>query len=407
MVQWRHIRKSVYPKDLPEVLKSIPGFHPDDLRLDWREANELTGMRYETMCPEDQEKWALRVLRRDNQWFNIFRYILKTQNPDFGAVVFDGVDKLQHLCWRFIDPSCMPSTWMDWERKMRDHTLDYFRNVDDYIRNIVNLAGEDSNVLIVSDHGFGPTRYIFHVNMLLEKLGCLNWKKETDEDVLRFSHEWSFASVDWTKTCAYAGTPSSNGVFIRAPGRPGENRISQRENIAVRERLIRELREFRDPASGEQIVTEIRTREDAFSGPAMDKAPDLLLTLSDYSFVSIVKREPIVFERPNVAGTHRPDGILIARGPMFRRGEVSEECSILDVPPTLLYCLGMGIPEDFEGKLLKEAIRPEVLRANPVVVRAGAKAAGLSTHSGEPESPYTEDEEEEIMSQLRALGYVE
>jgi len=317
------------------------------------------------------------------------------------------VDKLQHLCWRLLDPSCMPSPWLDWERRMRDHTVEYFRNVDGYIQDIVNLAGEDANVFITSDHGFGPTRYVFHLNMLLEKLGYLTWKKEQDEDVLRFSHEWSFASVDWTKTCAYVGTPASNGVYIRAPGGPGENRLSTGEKLAIRERLMRELLEFRDPATGEQIITEICTREEAFPGPTMEKAPDLLLTLSDHSFVSIVKEEPIVFRRPSIGGTHRPEGVLIASGPMFRRGEVLNGCSILDVPPTLLYSFGLGIPEQFEGQVVTQAIRPAYLKAHPVIIGEDGDAEKNVTPTEKSKSAYSDEEEREIMTQLRALGYLE
>lgn len=407
MVQWRHIKQSVYPKRLPETLRSIPGFNPDHLRLTWREANEAVGMRYQAMRPEEQKDWVLRIIRRDYQWFNILRHFMKNEPSDLTAIIFDGVDKLQHLCWRFLDPDCMPTTWLDWERRMRDYTLKYFRNLDSYMRDIVQLAGDQANVFITSDHGFGPTRYVFHINVLLEKLGYLTWIKEQDDKVLRFSHEWSFASVDWTKTSAYAGTPASNGVCIRAPGKPGENRMTRSEYLALRERLIQQLLNFRDPSTGEQIITQIMTREEAFPGPAMEKAPDLLLTLSDHSFVSIVNEVPIVFRRPTIGGTHRPEGVFIANGPVFRSGEVCDQYSILDVAPTLLYSLGLPVPKEFEGQVTKEAIRPDHLKVQPIIMGKGGDAGTTLAPSEHSESPYTDEEEKEILAQLRALGYHE
>jgi predicted AlkP superfamily phosphohydrolase/phosphomutase len=407
MVQWRHIRKSVYPKTLPETLKSMPGFNPEHFRLTFQEANEAIGIREQTLSPKDQVAWVSRITRREYQWFNILRHLMQNEPSNLTAIVLDGVDKLQHLCWRFLDAPHMPTKWEDWEQRMRDHTLEYFRTVDGYVRDIVNLAGEDANVFIVSDHGFGPTRYVFHVNVLLEKLGYLAWKNEQDDDVKRISHEWSFASVDWTKTSAYVGTPASNGIFIRAPGEPGENRIGAEEYFAVRERLKRQLLEFRDPATGEQIIKEILTREEAFPGPCMEKAPDLLLTLSDHSFVSIADEEPIVFKTPNINGTHRPEGVFVAGGPMIQSGKLEGRYSILDVAPTLLYSLGLPVPHEFEGKLAAESIRPEHLKSHPVIVGEGGEAVDILASTEQTESFYTEDEEKQILAQLRGLGYLE
>ncbi len=407
MVQWRHIRKSVYPERLSETLKSIPGFDPEHFSLTFTEANEVIGIRKQTLSPKEQKDWVSKTIRRDYQWFNILGHLMKNEPSDLTAIVFDGVDKLQHLCWRFLDPDYMPTTWENWEQRMRDYVLQYFRDVDGYIRDIVAQAGDNANIFITSDHGFGPTRYVFHINVLLEKLGYLTWREDESHKVKRCRHEWSFASVDWTKTSAYVGTPASNGVCIRAMGEPGENRMSTEEYLAIRDRLIKELLEFRDPSTGEQIITKIRVREEAFPGPAMEKAPDLLLTLSDHSFVSIVNEEPIVFKPPTINGTHRPDGVFIANGPMIRSGKVLEQSSILDVAPALLYSLGLPIPSAFEGRLTTEAIRPDYLKDHPVTIGEGAEARKSQADLEHTESPYTEDEEKGILTQLRALGYVE
>ncbi len=57
-----------------------------------------------------------------------------------------------------------------------------------------------------------------HINVLLEQLGYLGWRQEVGHaKVKKHNHEWSFASLDWSKTTAYVGTPSSNGIRIRLP----------------------------------------------------------------------------------------------------------------------------------------------------------------------------------------------
>jgi predicted AlkP superfamily phosphohydrolase/phosphomutase len=331
---------------------------------------------------------------------------MKNDPADLTAIVFDGVDKLQHLCWRLIDPNLRGEKLLDWEEEMRDYVLEYYHNVDDYIRKTVTMAGEDANVFIASDHGFGPTYYIFHINVLLEKLGYLKWKDEQIPDTERCSHEWSFASLDWDHTTAYVGTPSSNGIRIRAAGELGRNEMPRHEYYALRERLIKELLDYRDPLTGEQIITEVLVMEEAFPGPAMDKAPDLTVVLSDHSFVSIVNEEPVVLRRPKINGTHRPQGVFMAHGPGIVSGGVFEEYSIMDVTPTLLYSLGLPIPADMEGKVAKEAFDPDFIRSHPILTSETA-AARPEDMTLKAESPFTNEEKEVIYSQLRALGYMD
>jgi predicted AlkP superfamily phosphohydrolase/phosphomutase len=404
MVQWRHLRRNVYPERLYETIKSIPDFDSKLWGLTYWEANEA--MRERALFPKEEKDWITRHIKRDEQWAIILHYLMKNDPADLTAIVFDGVDKLQHLCWRLIDPNLRGEKLLDWEEEMRDYVLEYYHNVDDYIRKTVTMAGEDANVFIASDHGFGPTYYIFHINVLLEKLGYLKWKDEQIPDTERCSHEWSFASLDWDHTTAYVGTPSSNGIRIRAAGELGRNEMPRHEYYALRERLIKELLDYRDPLTGEQIITEVLVMEEAFPGPAMDKAPDLTVVLSDHSFVSIVNEEPVVLRRPKINGTHRPQGVFMAHGPGIVSGGVFEEYSIMDVTPTLLYSLGLPIPADMEGKVAKEAFDPDFIRSHPILTSETA-AARPEDMTLKAESPFTNEEKEVIYSQLRALGYMD
>jgi predicted AlkP superfamily phosphohydrolase/phosphomutase len=404
MVQWRHLRRNVYPQSLVETLKSIPEFNADDWGLTYWEANEA--MRERALFPKEEKEWVTRHIRRDYQWQVILKYFMQNEPADLTAIVFDGPDKLQHLCWRLIDPDFRQDKLLDWEIRMRDYVIEYFRSVDNYIREIVNLAGDNANVLIASDHGFGPTRYIFHVNKLLEQFGYLAWRDQQNEKARQSSHEWSFANLDWTKTTAYVGTPSSNGICIRAAGEPGENKMKTSEYHSFRDKLTRQLLDYTDPQTGEQIITNVLAREEVYSGPALEKAPDLLLTLSDQSFVSVVNEEPVVLKRPKINGTHRPEGIFILGGPAVRSAESGNELSILDVAPTVLYSLGLPIPSKFEGCATQQAFTEDYLRHHPVVISEDDTIRESATSSKTEESPFTKEEEGKILARLRDLGYL-
>ena len=73
----------------------------------------------------------------------------------------------------------------------------------------------------------------------------------------------------------------------------------------------------------------------------MHDAPDLLLVLRDFGFVSIKNKLPVVEPRTEVAGTHHPDGVFLACGPGISKGATIARRKITDVGATLLYSLGL------------------------------------------------------------------
>src|SRR6185436_19529066 len=96
-------------------------------------------------CPEDEyEEWVALHIRRERQWFAILRALMRDDPCELTAIVFDGVDRIQHLCWRFLAPSGALS---DAERRVREKCLQYFRELDAILAEVVSLAGPDATVV--------------------------------------------------------------------------------------------------------------------------------------------------------------------------------------------------------------------------------------------------------------------
>jgi hypothetical protein len=55
------------------------------------------------------------------------------------------------------------------------------------------------------------------------------------------------------------------------------------------------------------------------------------------------------------SGCHDPNGILLLYGPGIRRNSRIEDCSNLDIAPTLLTILGVPVPSNMTGRVLEEA----------------------------------------------------
>jgi predicted AlkP superfamily phosphohydrolase/phosphomutase len=212
--------------------------------------------------------------------------------------------------------------------------------------------------------------------------------------------------LDWSRTKAYVPTPSGNGIHIvrRDADHPGG--VPDDEYESFRDGLIEGLLRVRDPETGQQVITRVLKREDVFSGPAMDLAPDLTLELEDGGSVSILAAEQPVSPRPEYSGTHRREGVFIARGPEIKQGASLSALSILDVAPLILYSLGLAIPEEMEGRVPEQAL-VDAAQAR----RTGRSTARASTAERAPlagTTPMMDPEAEaEIMKRLRALGYVE
>jgi hypothetical protein len=158
-----------------------------------------------------------------------------------------------------------------------------------------------------------------------------------------------------------------------------ENRIQDDPFVlggrTFRSRLMEQLCQFADPAMGGRVVTQVWTREEAFAGPQMEAAPDLTLALRDGGFVSILKSDMVLKPRPEVVGTHRPQGILMAKGPGIRQGLSLPAVSITDVAPTLLYMLGLPVPSDLEGRVAEQIFTSALLQERPIRIGGATRFA--------------------------------
>ncbi len=407
MMPWRQLRLGCHPPGLFTRLKQLPGFNPREMLDMELEVKAIDG------CPEDEyADWVELHIRREQRWAEVLRYLMEEEPADLTAILFDGVDKLQHLCWRFIDPACRPPHPTAWEQAMIERCERYFGSLDRLIADIVERAGSEATVILASDHGFGPTRDVFHINSWLEHQGYLRWADDeggvparpTDvgfAEMTRHVH-----ALDWSRTLAYAATPSSQGVHIvaRTPGTDAKLPEEERARIALD--LAAALLELRHPDTGEALVDEVWTREQAFVGPFESLGPDISMVLADGGTMSILPSQDIVARRDQVRGHHRWDGIFIAAGPGIRSGVEVEPLSIVDVAPLILHRLGLGVPDDMAGRVPTSILEPAELERRPPRLVAAPDAPVVAAPAGvrmelEPE------EQAALMDRLRALGYVE
>jgi predicted AlkP superfamily phosphohydrolase/phosphomutase len=398
-IPWRHLRRNSYPDDIYERLKSIPDFDPQELAWDF-EREKQSG---DELSDEDRENWVRYHLPRERQWFKVAQYIMREEQPDLMAVLFDGVDKLQHQAWPYVDPNLQGGETSGFHQRMRELSLSYYRQLDGFIEQLVTAAGPDVQVFFASDHGFTASTEVVRINAYLAEKGYVHFKELPEGDAGKRRDNSYFAFLDWNRTIAYCRTPSCNGITIRVARKPGETGIDPKDYDKVRNRLIRDLEDLKDPETGERIITEIYTREEVFPGSAMGDAPDLQLVLRDFGFVSVRNIQPVVQKRNYVIGTHHPDGVFMAWGPGIEAGKMLSRRHITDVTSTLLYSLGLPVPSDLEGKVPTGMFTAEYQATHPVLIGEPTRRSG----KGDRGETMDDEEKQQLMAQLQMLGYME
>jgi len=367
-------------------------------------------------------------------------FLLENKEWDFFFVLFWSSDMIQHETWRLLDES-HPQHDPQAAERYRGLIVDFHQRLDEAVGSILEKVGPEDLVIIMSDHGFGPVHSFFLVNNWLRELGLLKLKRTaltrlkyvlfrlglTPLGAFRLAKALrlgflrrrfrfqrgsgivkrlflSFADVDWARTKAFA-VGSFGQIYINLRGKRPQGVVEPgKEYENLREEMAALAQEIRDPRTGERVVERVYRREELYSGPLLEKAPDLVLQPRNWEYMAFGHTdfgarhviEPIV----GMSGHHRPDGIVILAGEGVKAGVKLEGANIMDLAPTILYAMGVPIPCDMDGHVLTEAFTPDFL--SRVEVQYSDELSDRPT--GEDE--YSAADEEEIRERLRGLGYV-
>ncbi len=136
-------------------------------------------------------------------------------------------------------------------------------------------------------------------------------------------------------------------------------------------------------------------------GAHYDTAPDLLLVPAP--FYSLTHAKGMVEEADWLSGDHRLEGVIVATGPEVKPGPIEESVELIDLGPTSMAALGVPSAVPRDGKVVASLVGGGV---SLKISDAGSPPEDAGAPVDE-QSGLTSDEEGEIETQLRGLGYVE
>jgi predicted AlkP superfamily phosphohydrolase/phosphomutase len=371
-----------------------------------------------------------------------FQYLLRRERWDFAMMVFNGTDTVSHALWKYMDPSHPlhdPQRAATYGSSIRE----YYQAVDAHLGALLASLEEDTTLVIMSDHGFGPFHKFIHVNNWLIREGFMRIQGgpraglkhglfrlgftpmnvydrlmrlglgALKREVVRGQGQGllkalflSFEDVDWSRTVAYS-LGNVGQIRLNVVGREPQGCLLPGEPYyRVREEIIQRLDQLRDPATGETVVEKVYRREEIYSGDHLDQAPDIVFLprrleyfgFGEYEFGS---HQVIESMRRGISGTHRLNGIFLAYGADIQRGAVADGAHLVDLAPTILHIMGLPVPHHVDGRVLNEVLRDG---SRPVQwAEAGQSLSGSSGGNGIGFSP---EDRQALAERLRALGYV-
>ncbi len=382
-----------------------------------------------------------RLYRSADLRMQAFAYLRERENPDFAMMVFNGTDTISHAMWKFMDqshPLHDPSKFEKYGTAIRD----YYKHVDGLLANVVNSLDDDSTLIIMSDHGFGPFHKFIHVNNWLIKQGFMSIKRDIrsrfkkatfnmgfspmnvyntlmqmglgklKREVVRGQGQGllktlflSFADVDWSSSVAYS-LGNVGQIYLNVAGREPQGTVQPGiEYEQVREQIIDKLAELRDPQTGELVVESIYRREEIYHGEQLEKAADIVFIptrleyfgFGEYEFGS---HQIIESMRRGISGTHRMNGVFLAYGSSIEAGVEITGKSLIDLAPTIMHLMSLPVPERMDGKVIEEAIASDYV---PVPM---TEVSGWSSSDNGRGDGLSEEQKKIVAERLRGLGYV-
>jgi predicted AlkP superfamily phosphohydrolase/phosphomutase len=164
--------------------------------------------------------------------------------------------------------------------------------------------------------------------------------------------------VDWANTRAYA--LGLAGLFINQKGREAKGIVEKGEDTRrLKQEIIARMNGLKDPANGQVGIVKVRDKEEAYSGPYRETAPDLVVGYNRGYRVgwdtAIGRITDSVFSDNTKAwsGDHCIDPDLIPGILYCSHKVLSESPRLMDLGPTALDLFGVSVPENMDGVPLK------------------------------------------------------
>ncbi len=347
------------------------------------------------------------------------QFLVNSRDYDLFMIHYHASDIIQHGLWGYLDPEHKLFS-PEKQNKIFDK---FYSHLDANIGKIVDTfksrMGDDSYVVLMSDHGFQSN--VFQVNMgkwLIEQgyvkphpkpvkpnpaiafakkigIGKIARSFIPKKNVARLEHQLNLKQEQVENQILYSGGCREGFLTI----------IEQ--DLQKKSKLVNEIIEKLNDLEfdGKKVFANIYRKNEIFHGENLDTMPDItMVPIDKWSCVFHENSDSLFIETDMDTtihiGTHHQDGIFAINGPGIKPGQYNTN-NILDLTPTILWLLGISIPNGtFDGKKLKH-----LFSNSDSIDSAEQITVSIENNSLQKES-FSSNERNDVEQRLKDLGYM-
>jgi len=352
----------------------------------------------------DKERLLSDLYTMVERRFRVARDFLIHKPWDFFMMVEIAPDRLHHGFWRYgrpDHPGYEPGN--PYENVLRD----FYKFLDNQIGTLLGLLGDETTVLVMSDHGARNMLGGVCINEWLIRNGFLVLHRRPEQE-----KPLTADMIDWSRTEAWSEGGYYARVFLNVKGREPQGAIDPADYESFRDKLAERLRTL-DDGDGNVISNQVLKPEEVYAR-CRNVPPDLMVYFDNLNRRSIgtVGRHDILWNTENADldhANHDPEGVFIsARMADLRRGRIkglrTEDASCLDITPTILHEFGLPLPEGVGGKIINiNGPGYSGIAGGP---RSPAQYEDSAADGSSSPKGFTSEEEEIVKKRLKDLGYI-
>jgi adenylyl-sulfate kinase len=323
---------------------------------------------------------------------------------EFFMMVEIAPDRLHHGFWRYLETN---HRGRDLGAPYGNVIKEFYKFLDSRIGSLLALLGDETTVLVVSDHGARTSVGGVCINEWLIRNGFLVLRESPCAETPLTPN-----LVDWSRTAAWSEGGYYARIFLNVKGREPEGLVEPSQYEELREELAARLQQMTDE-NGQPFENRILKPQEIYR-VCSNVPPDLMIYFDGLSRRSIgTVGHGEILRSPNGQGlddaNHDPKGIFIMTRMTdlrdgARRNSRVERVSCLDITPTILREFGLPVPSDLRGIPVNIDTSEDTRnRENSFPLCSGGPTQPAVKHET---VGFTAEEEEMVKKRLIELGYV-
>ena len=241
-----------------------------------------------------------------------YRHLWDSELWQTFVLVFTGTDRLSHFLWdAYLDPA----------HRCHEAFLDHFRQVDAVVGEIADRLRPEDLLVIVSDHGFENLEQNVFVNAILREAGLLSFETPSPQGVRHLSHHAQ----------AFALEPSR--IYVHTRDRFPKGSVSESGKATVLDEVTALFEDLR--FEGRPVIKKVYHKEEIYSGPHLDRAPDLVLLAEPGFNLRGSLQAPQCFGKDIFKGKHARDNAILLMYGDFDEDMIPVQPQVADVVGTV------------------------------------------------------------------------